>query len=624
MIVYSATKGRFLKDVEQNRIDAILLENFTSKLGRSTSASEISSWRNSLPYMATILRDEEISDDVGVSIECQIPQTAKRIDFIVAGQNHADEDNAVIIELKQWEQAEKTDSDGIVITRMGGGKVRTNHPSYQAWSYSTLLEQFNEEVYDGGIRVRPCAYLHNCRASADLSDSAYSYYLERAPLFLRDDVELLRAFVKKFVSRKDANQVIYRIDHGRIRPSKALADAVGGLLRGKQEFVMIDEQKIVYEEALRLAKKAREGDKQVLIVQGGPGTGKSVVAIHLLSKITAQQELVHYVSKNSAPRKVFAEVLAGEITQATLAQLFVSSDRFVDVEANTFGCLVVDEAHRLTAKSGFMGNLGENQIKEIIRSAKCTVFFLDEDQRVSLKDIGSNEAIRGWARECQAEVSQMGLPSQFRCNGSDGYIAWLDHVLGIHPSANETLEGIDYDFRVFDDPSKMAEEIEKLNTNNKARLLAGYCWPWISKSNTAVDDIVFPEFGFSKKWNLNDDGQTWIIKPESVNEIGCIHTCQGLELDYAGVIIGPDFRVSDNGTILTDPAARASQDKTVRGWKQMAKKDPEGTQQLIGRIIKNTYRVLMSRGMKGCFVYAVDPLVGAHLKQFSQKLTSAV
>jgi len=619
MIIYSATKERFLKDVEQNQIDSILLSNFSAKLGRSTSASEISSWRNSLPYMATILRDDEIDNHVGVSIECQIPQTAKRIDFIVGGQDHDEEDNAVIIELKQWEQAEKTESDGIVITRIGGGRVRTNHPSYQAWSYSTLLEQFNEEVYEGGIKIRPCAYLHNCRASADLNDGSYSYYLERAPLFLRGDVEQLRAFVKKFVSRKDANKVIYRIDHGRIRPSKALADAVGGLLRGKPEFVMIDEQKVVYEEALRLAKKAREGEKQVLVVQGGPGTGKSVVAIHLLANLTSQQELVHYVSKNSAPRKVFAEVLAGDIPQATLSQLFVSSDRFVDVEADTFGCLLVDEAHRLTEKSGFMGNLGENQIKEIIRSAKCTVFFLDEDQRISLKDIGSKAAIEKWAGECRAEVSELDLPSQFRCNGSDGYIAWLDNVLGIHSSANETLEGIDYDFRVFDDPGQMAKEIEGLNTNNRARLLAGYCWRWVSKTNPQLDDIAFPEFGFARKWNLVDDGQSWIIKPESINEIGCIHTCQGLELDYAGVIIGPDLRMSEDGSVLTDPAARASQDKTVRGWRTMAANDPERAGKLTDAIIKNTYRVLMSRGMKGCFVYAVDPVLRERLKRFSQK-----
>ena len=382
---------------------------------------------------------------------------------------------------------------------------------------------------------------------------------------------------------------------------------------------MIDEQKIVYEEALRLAKKAREGDKQVLIVQGGPGTGKSVVAIHLLANLTSQQELVHYVSKNSAPRKVFAEVLAGDIPRATLSQLFVSSDKFVDVEADTFGCLLVDEAHRLTEKSGFMGNLGENQIKEIIRSAKCTVFFLDEDQRISLKDIGTKAAIEKWAGECRAEVSELDLPSQFRCNGSDGYIAWLDNVLDIHPSANDTLEGIDYDFRVFDDPSQMAEEIELLNTNNKARLLAGYCWRWVSKGNPQLDDIVFPEFGFAKKWNLVDDGQTWIIQPESINEIGCIHTCQGLELDYAGVIIGPDLRMSEDGTVLTDPAARASQDKTVRGWMTMANDDPERARKLTDAIIKNTYRVLMSRGMKGCFVYAVDPVLRGWLKRFSQK-----
>jgi DUF2075 family protein len=619
MIVYSATKEEFLTDVDQNRIDSILLANFKAKLGRTTSASEIKSWRNSLPYMATILRDEDIHPKVGVSIECQIPQTANRIDFIVSGQDKKGADHAVIVELKQWEAAEKTESDGLVITQIGRGRVRTNHPSYKAWSYSMLLEQFNEEVYEGCIAVRPCAYLHNCRASADLTDPVYSRYLERAPLFLREDVDRLRAFVKQFVCRKDANQVMYRIDRGRIRPSKALADAVGGLLRGREEFILIDEQKVVFEEALRLVRKARNGAKQVLIVEGGPGTGKTVVAIHLLARLTSERELVHYVSKNSAPRKVYAELLAGEIPQATLNNLFKSSDSYVSAEKDTFGCLVVDEAHRLTAKSGFMGNLGENQIKEIISSARCSVFFLDEDQRISLKDIGNKDAIRDWSHKLRAEVSEMELPSQFRCNGSNGYLAWLDNTLGIRPTANQTLEDIDYDFRVFDNPEEMRQEIAKLNTNNKSRLLAGYCWPWLSKKNREAVDITFPEFGFAMKWNLDEDGQTWIIKPDSFKEIGCIHTCQSLELEYAGVIIGPDLRIGEDGSVVSDVSKRAPQDKTVRGWKKLFAKNEQAAYALTDTLIKDTYRVLMSRGMRGCFVYATDGALRDELRKRSRK-----
>ena len=278
---------------------------------------------------------------------------------------------------------------------------------------------------------------------------------------------------------------------------------------------------------------------------------------------------------------------------------------------NELDCLLVDEAHRLNEKSGMFNHLGENQIKEIIAASKCSVFFIDEDQKVTLKDIGDKDEIRFWAKRLGAEVLEIELESQFRCNGSDGYLAWLDNTLQIRKTANETLEGIDYDFRIFDDPKEMHDLIiEKNKEKNKARMLAGYCWKWISAKNPGLKDIVIGDY--EATWNLASQGQSWIIHPESVTEVGCIHTSQGLEVDYVGVIIGPDLVIRD-GKVVTDVSRRASTDKSVHGWKKMMKESPDDTAARLDEIIKNTYRTLMTRGQKGCYVYCTDPETSQYL-----------
>ena len=250
-------------------------------------------------------------------------------------------------------------------------------------------------------------------------------------------------------------------------------------------------------------------------------------------------------------------------------------------------------------------HLGENQIKEIINAANLSVFFIDEDQRVTLQDIGSHEEIYRHAKNANAEVFEAELASQFRCNGSDGYLSWVDNTLQVRATANPTLDGIDYDFRVCSSPNELRSLINEKNVNNKSRLVAGYCWEWISKKDSSKVDIAFPEHEFGMQWNLNDDGMLWLIKENSIDQIGCIHTCQGLELEYVGVIIGPDLIVR-NGQVQTDAAKRAVYDKSVRGYKKMLKQDPKTAKELADLIIKNTYRVLMSRGQKGCFVWSVD------------------
>lgn len=617
MIIYQKTKGAFLEDILDGKIEIIILEAFRRNKQAGGGDAEVRSWQNSLNYMNTVLTDPEIPTDCGVAIEYTIPQTSKRLDFILTGTDDALAEHAILIELKQWSKVELTEKDAVVRTWLGRGWQETNHPSYQAWSYATLLEGFNETIDRDGILLKPCAYLHNYVGDGVINHEFYQPYIDKAPLFLRTDIRRLQDFIKQFLRQGDQGEIMYRIEQGRIRPSKVLADSLASMLDGNEEFVMIDDQKIVYETALALARKSSEQNKHVLIVEGGPGTGKSVVAINLLVQLTRLGLFTQYVSKNAAPRAVYQEKLRAIKTQKEISYLFRGSGSFVDAVPNSFGALIVDEAHRLNEKSGLYGNLGENQIKELIRSACFSVFFVDEDQKVTLNDIGDKESIRSWAAKAGADVYETELSSQFRCNGSDGYLAWLDHVLQIRETANDTLEGVNYDFRVLDSPVALRDAIfEKNKERNKARLVGGYCWDWNSKKNPQAYDVVIPEYDFQMRWNLTAHGSSWLIKPDSINEIGCIHTTQGLEMDYVGVIIGPDLVVRE-GRVLTDPAKRSKMDQSIRGWRTLMKEDPEGTKTRLRAIIKNTYRTLMTRGMKGCYVYFTDKETEAYFREMT-------
>ena len=606
MIVYNATKEQFLDDLLTNDIENIVLRNVKLKLNRGVGIAEIKSWASSLVYMDRIMRDAEIPSDCGVAIEYQIPQTGKRIDFIISGQNANQSDCAMLIELKQWSEAKITSKDSIVETFVGGRLGEHTHPSYQAWSYATLLQGFNEVVYTENIQLHPCAYLHNYVEDDVIKNPFYAEYIDKAPIFLKTDALKLREFIKQHIKYGDRSNLLFRIENGKIRPSKLLADSIGKMIKGNQEFVMIDDQKVVYENALILAKKASEKNKQVLIVKGGPGTGKSVVAINVLVYLTKIGMLAQYVSKNAAPRAVYEARLTGSILPTVIRNLFRGSGAFIETQNNEFDALIVDEAHRLNKHSGLFGNLGENQIKEIIAASKFSVFFIDEDQRVTLKDIGRKQEIEIWASRAGASITELELNSQFRCNGSDGYLAWLDNILQIRETANEEITDLEYDFQIVDSPSGLRDIIfEKNKLNNRARMVAGYCWRWPSKTDSLAYDIEFPEYDFRMKWNLTEDGSTWIISPESVNQIGCIHTCQGLEVDYIGVIVGADLVVR-NGKIICDPSKRASSDSSVKGYKRLLQEKPVETKEMLDLIIKNTYRTLMTRGMKGCYVYFVD------------------
>ena len=617
MLVYSGIKTDFLHSVEEDTIADEIKKTILDKLGRKTPHSEYVSWVNSLKNMYIVMNDPQIPDDSGVAIEYNIPQTSKRVDFIVTGYDNADNPSAVVIELKQWEELKALEGvDALVETCIGNAMRQVVHPSYQAWSYAQLIKDYNATVQDMSVKVDPCAYLHNYQRVANdpIDSSWYKDYLQDAPAFTKGQAKQLREYIKKHIVKGDNKQVLYYVDQGKIRPSKSLQNSIAKMLQGNAEFIMIDEQKVVYEEIIRLSELCqKDGHKRTIICKGGPGTGKTVIAVNLLAELTKRNQLVQYVSKNSAPRQVYLRKLKGVMKKSSIDNIFKGSGNYTEAPSNMAGTLIVDEAHRLNAKSGMFHNLGENQIKEIIFASLCSVFFIDEEQRVTMDDIGSVDQIKRWARDNDSEVYEMELVSQFRCNGSDGYLAWLDDVLQIRETANTDMDGIDFDIRICDTPNEVRDLIvERNKTTNRARMLAGYCWNWEKSqaNNSNYHDIKIGDFEMS--WNL-EHGEPFAVADTSINEIGCIHTSQGLEFDYVGVIIGDDIRY-ENGEVITDFTKRAKTDNSLKGIKSLYKTNPEEAQKRADEIIRNTYRTLLTRGMKGCYIYCVDPELEQYLK----------
>lgn len=621
MIIYENTKGGFVQDIRSGCIASKVQQAFELKNIHHNNAAEFRAWANSLMYMRNVLDDDDISDDIKLAVEYQIPLTSKRVDFLIAGENENGTKNIVVVELKQWEDSGTTSRPDVVTAFTGGSNKTVCHPCYQAYSYAKIIENFNEDIYKENIGLNPCAYLHNYREinRNHIDNPHYQNAISLAPIFLSEDVDKLRSFVKTYVKKKSNIDLLMKIDHGKLKPAKALQDSLASMIKGNKEFYLIDEQKVAYETVKKLVENAvksatnpiKGGEKAVVIVTGGPGTGKSVVAIQLLCDLIQKGFSANYVTKNAAPRNVYFEKLKQEKYKLSyIKNLFRASDAFWNSPSNMLDCVIVDESHRLRKKSAIFH--GENQIKELINSARVSVFFIDEDQKITTKDIGSVDEIKKWANFHKAKLYEgddLNLVSQFRCSGSNGYLNFLDNLLGIRETANINFD-FDYDLKLFNSPTKMREALRAKNAiANKSRMIAGYCYEWNSEKdpNGEIYDIIL-EDGFKAKWNFANS--LFAIDPKSFDQVGCIHTTQGLEFDYCGIIIGKDLRYDISRGVFTDQTKEAISDKSsgIRSCKDC---------DLAAKLIRNTYKTLLSRGQKGCYVYCEDKALLHYInKQF--------
>lgn len=617
MIVYSANKRLFVQDVKTGVIATKILNLIREKGLNAGQDREFTSWQNSMQFMRNIVDDNEIDDEVQIAIEYNIPQTSKRVDFIIIGADSKDRENIVIVELKQWSKAEVVDDDMhfSVRTYVANDKRIVCHPSYQAYSYSRFLANYSQSIHDRNIHLIPCAYLHNYLPAykSALSAEIYKEWYTTAPFFIMDEVLQFTEFVKKYVTKKSSHgDLLYQIENGRIRPTKSLQDALATMVRGTPVFDLLDEQAVCFDMCVRtMLQCLKDHNKRTVLIQGGPGTGKSVLAVNLLMHFITCACNAAYVTKNSAPRQAFLSILSQNKAEniAEISQLFRSPFGLSTVPANSYDCLIVDEAHRLVKKMNRDWH-GENQVKECINASLLTIFLLDEDQAVTTKDIGSVEEISKWCKELGSSMimrEETKLTSQFRCNGSDAYIQFIDNLL---QRGKETLavslSELNYDFRIFDDASQLREALREKNAiDNKARMVAGYCYDWNVKKHRGDIDIELPG-GFQARWNLEND-KIWAINPRSFEEVGCIHRAQGLEFDYVGVLIGKDLAYDKaTGCVITNKGA-ISQDDKSSGIRS-------ASDDVARRLILNTYKTLLTRGQKGCYVYCEDEALRDYFK----------
>lgn len=614
MIIYNKSLKDFRTDVTFNMMQSILLKTLREKGLSGGSVSEINSWNNSLHFMKDVLDDSYFDNECQVAIEYNIPQTSKRVDFMIMGNNN-EEDHVVIIELKQWARVNKIDDncDHSIMSDLRSHEP-VAHPSYQAYSYKQLiLDYCNDSVSINNKTLKPCAYLHNLSEEYRpvIEDNLYHEWIEEAPVFLQSDVLKLRNFIKNYIKLKaNDGSLLYKIEEGRLKPTKSLQDVLDSMLCGNEEFHMIDEQVVAYDKIMKAIKESQNDTKKhVLIITGGPGTGKSVLAINILARCIIDLKLnASYITKNMAPRKCYANLLAkGNAKKMVNLQKAIQSPWCLpNTIYNGLDVGIFDEAHRMQKKP--YRYLGNDMLEDAIKASKVSIFFVDDDQRITINDKYDVNSIIMYAKKENAVIHKpYELTSQFRCDGSDGYISFLNNLLEIKQTANTNFEFNNLKVKVFDNPIKMRDELRELNKiNNKTRMIAGYCYDWNVKNNKGEWDIILPN-GFKAKWNLaNDDHRA--VNPNSFEEIGCIHTCQGMEFDYVGVFIGKDLYFK-NGHVHTNRNAISKDDKTS-GIRLTSTSNEEAD-----KLIRRTYKVLLTRGIKGCYIYCEDEALRNYLKE---------
>ena len=614
MIIYNKSLKDFKTDVTFNMMQSILLKTLREKGLSGGSASEINSWNNSLHFMKDVLDDSYFVNECQFAIEYNIPQTSKRVDFMIMGNNN-DEDHVVIIELKQWARVNKIDDncDHSIMSDLRSHEP-VAHPSYQAYSYKQLiLDYCNDSVSINNKTLKPCAYLHNLSEEYRpvIEDNLYHERIEEAPVFLQSDVLKLRNFIKNYIKLKaNDGSLLYKIESGRLKPTKSLQDALDSMLCGNEEFHMIDEQVVAYDKIMKAIKESQnDSKKHVLIITGGPGTGKSVLAINILARCIIDLKLnASYITKNMAPRKCYANLLAkGNAKKMVNLQKAIQSPWCLpNTIYNGLDVGIFDEAHRMQKKP--YRYLGNDMLEDAIKASKVSIFFVDDDQRITINDKYDVNSIIMYAKKENAVIHKpYELTSQFRCDGSDGYISFLNNLLEIKQTANTNFEFNNLKVKVFDDPITMRDELRELNKiNNKTRMIAGYCYDWNVKNKKGDWDIILPN-GFKAKWNLANDDH-WAVNPNSFEEIGCIHTCQGMEFDYVGIFIGKDLYFKD-GHVQTNRNAISKDDKTS-GIRLKSTSNEEAD-----KLIRRTYKVLLTRGIKGCYIYCEDEALRNYLKE---------
>lgn len=612
MILYEETIEHFNEDVMQNRIADRAAEKYSAYYKRNPGDSEYRSWAISLAILNNSFTYAGLKDN-HIVVEYELPYASQRIDVLLFGCDVGGRENIAIMELKQWsnDNVKNSESEGNIIVNYGRFKKEQPHPSLQVQGYYFGLKDFVKIFEEKNApELSASVYAHNYSKQKDavLLSSTFAKLVETFPIFTKEEAIELGRYLKERLQGGKGQTVYEHFVRSPIGPSKKLLDHTSDMINRQQIFNLIDEQIVTYNAIMHKAKQlVKTKKKSVVIVKGGPGTGKSVIALEVMGELLRQGRKVMHATGSSA----FTNTLR-KIVGVRAKNLFKFFNSFATAKAGSFDVLICDEAHRIRESSvnrytprAQRTNLP--QIDELLAISKLNIFFIDENQVVRPNEVGNVAMIRDASKRFgvdDLDIIEFELKTQFRCSGSDAYLQWIDKVLEIRDSDIAKYDP-KMEFRIFDSPSEMMEQIRARNKEkkNSARITAGFCWPWSNPNNDGilVNDVKIGDF--EMPWEKKNEFWKWATDDTGMEQVGTVYTAQGFEFDYIGVIFGKDLVYHQNKKQwISQP--ENSYDKMV------TRKNNELTKHL-----KQVYRVLMSRAHKGVYVYFMDKDTEMYFRQ---------
>lgn len=614
LLRYAASTGSMLEREFAKRI----AEQMQIQLGQSPSSSELRSWERSIPVLQADLVSAGLGD-VEMLVEYQLPLTSKRADVVLAGVHPTTgAPSYVIVELKQWTDAHVVDDSDYLVEVPGMHRKPLLHPVAQVRGYCELLADFTTSLAGTTDALVGVAYLHNAQDSevADLTELPQSDYGRLYTGGRRHDfVEFLKS---RFQAGASGSAAADALVNSAIAPSRQLLAVAAAEVQEREQFTLLDEQRIAYEYVLSAVERARTSDtKTVVIVTGGPGSGKSVIALSLLGELARQGRTVLHATGSRSFTQTLRKV-AGRRSPRVQA-MFKYFNSFIQSTPNDLEALILDEAHRIreTSESRWTKRehrTGRPQIDELVDAARVPVFLLDEFQVVRPGEQGTVESIEQYAQSRGIPVTKIHLDAQFRCGGSATYTRWVNRLLDLSDDGPEQFPGDPhFELQVADSVEELEAYLGAHRVNGYgARMAAGYCWPWSDplKDGTLVQDVTVG--GWARPWNLKGDRSVggapqaalWATDPAGSGQVGCVYTAQGFEYDYAGIIFGPDLVRRGGGLVAVRSANR---DPDFRSSAQVS----DGQ---FDRLVRHVYKVLLTRGMLGAVIYSTDAETREYLR----------
>ena len=598
----------------EKKFAAALAEHVAYATGRRPAAAEVRSWDRSIPVLARDLVEAGLGR-VEMLVEYQVPLSSKRADVVLAGTHpHTGEDSYIVIELKQWTRAERYESDDeLVLVDQAPGGPRL-HPAVQVHTYCDYIADFVGALDGHEGAVHGVAYLHNA-STPDVRD-LFDYDVdERGQLFTRNQRGDFLTYLKSRITPDPG--AADRLLNSRVRPSRQLLEHAAAELKDREQFVLLDEQRLAFRTVQHAVQRAGRADrKEVVVVSGGPGSGKSVIALSLLGELSRQGYRVTHATGSSSFTQTLRKYAGRGSTR--LKKLFTYFNSYDQAEPNDLDVLICDEAHRIRRVSATRWKKAElrtnrPQIDELIAAARVPVFLLDEHQVVRPGELGSLATITSYAESLGLRVTHIPLAGQFRCGGSEAYEEWVLRLLGLSDHGPAAWPGDDrYELTLAESPEELEALLRaKRDEGYRARMTAGFCWPW---SKPRDDDTLVPDVRvgeWARPWNANSERAVgdapgrafWATDPAGFDQVGCVYTAQGFEYDWNGVIIGPDL-VARDGRLIS--VRGANKDPVFKEPKGPASEKQKVSTTEFDHHVRNIYKVLLTRGMVGTVLYSTD------------------